>query len=307
MKEGLSELSEQLRQAETPSAKERLQVLYWLKQDPAPSISAIAKGVGKHRNTVQTWLSNYREGGVEGMFKIKKSPGGVRVIPQWAETALGRRLQELNHGFSSYGKVQQWLAETLGIEAEYHAVYQMTRYRLKAKLKVARPQNCKQDSVQREAFKQTIADALNLLSQYTHRVGQHERPIRYFAQDEIRFGLHTFIGRLITACGVKPIGQWQWLFKAFWLYGAVESATGESFFLQFSHVDTVCYQWFLDEFSQAYPHSLNILQVDNGRFHPSFVTLAREFKVRTVKPLAGEGLELFGTYSSSPSIDEVHA
>jgi hypothetical protein len=25
----------------------------------------------------------------------------------------------------------------LGVEAEYHAVYQMTRYRLKAKLKVA--------------------------------------------------------------------------------------------------------------------------------------------------------------------------
>lgn len=75
------------------------------------------------------------------------------------------------------------------------------------------------------------------------------------------------MGRLITACGVKPVGSWQWLFKAFWLYGAVEPATGESFFLQFSHVDTECYQRFLDEFSQAYPDSLNILQVDNGRFH----------------------------------------
>ena len=55
VKESLKDLSEQLRQAETPTAKERLQVLYWLKQDTAPSISAIAQGVGKHRNTVQTW------------------------------------------------------------------------------------------------------------------------------------------------------------------------------------------------------------------------------------------------------------
>lgn len=93
--------------------------------------------------------------------------------------------------------------------------------------------------------------------------------IRYFAQDESRFGLKTLVGRLITACGIKPIGQWQWLFKAFWLYGAVEPATGESFFLQFSHVDTQCYQRFLDELSKAYPDSLNILQVDNGRFHTS--------------------------------------
>ena len=101
----------------------------WLKQDNAPSISAIAKAVGKHRNTVrhfsgegflrkdasQTWLSKYREGGVEVMLKFNKSPGGVRVIPQWgatfrgegssrklaSENALAKRLQEPNHGFSS--------------------------------------------------------------------------------------------------------------------------------------------------------------------------------------------------------------
>jgi transposase len=156
VKESLHDLIEQLRQAETATVKERLQVLYWLKQDNAPSISAIAQAVGKHRNTVQTWLSYYREGGLKAMLTIKKSLGGVRVIPQWAETALAKRLQEPNHGFASYGAVQQWLAETLGVEAEYHAVYQMTRYRLKAKLKVARPQNNKQDSEQREAFKQTL-------------------------------------------------------------------------------------------------------------------------------------------------------
>jgi hypothetical protein len=107
------------------------------------------------------------------------------------------------------------------------------------------------------------------VNQYAQQVLQDKRPIRYFAQDESRFGLKTLIGRLITACGIKPIGQWQWLFKAFWLYGAVEPTTGESFFLQFSHVDTVCYQAFLDEFSKAYSDSLNILQVDNGRFHTS--------------------------------------
>lgn len=96
---------------------------------------------------------------------------------------------------------------------------------------------------------------------------QDQREIRYFAQDESRFGLKTLIGRLITASGIKPTGSWQWVFKAFWLYGTVEPATGESFFLQFSHVDTDCYQRFLNEFSKAYPDSLNILQVDNGRFH----------------------------------------
>ncbi|MCY6494560.1 transposase [Leptolyngbya sp. GGD] len=44
---------------------------------------------------------------------------------------------------------------------------------------------------------------------------------------------------------------------------------GASFFLQFSHVDSDCYQRFLDEFAQQFPESLNILKVDNGRFHAS--------------------------------------
>ena len=107
------------------------------------------------------------------------------------------------------------------------------------------------------------------MNQYERQTRPDSRPIRYFAQDESRFGLKTLLGRVITACGVKPIGAWQWLFKAFWLYGAVEPTTGNAFFLQFSHVDTDCYQRFLNEFSQQFPDSLNILQVDNGRFHKS--------------------------------------
>jgi|GEM_PF-3071678 len=50
----------------------------------------------------------------------------IKSSPQWAQKALQKRLKEHNHGFAS--------SEKLGIEAEYHALYQMTRYRLKAKL-----------------------------------------------------------------------------------------------------------------------------------------------------------------------------
>jgi transposase len=156
VKESVDELIQQLRQVKEPTAKERWQVLYWLKQEKAPTLSAIAKAIGKHRNTVGSWLLKYRDGGVEAMLEVKKAPGGVRVIPQWAEDALAKRLEDPKEGFASYGEVQQWLAQTLGVEAQYHAVYQMTRYRLKAKLKVARPQNNKQNLQQREAFQKTL-------------------------------------------------------------------------------------------------------------------------------------------------------
>ena len=59
----------------------------------------------------------------------------------------------------------------------------------------------------------------------------------------------------------------QWQFEAFYLYGAVEPLTGESFFLEFSYLNSVCFQAFLNEFSETYLDSLNILQVDNGSAH----------------------------------------
>ena len=156
VKESLEEIAKRLSHASKPIIKERLQVLYWLKQEKAPSISNIAKSIGRHRGTLQEWLKIYREEGLAGLEIVKSSPGGGnRVIPNWAETALSKRLKEPENGFASYGEVQQWLSQTLGVKAEYHAVYQLTRYRLKAKLKVARPQHYKQDKEQRLAFKKT--------------------------------------------------------------------------------------------------------------------------------------------------------
>ncbi|XGV98992.1 MAG: helix-turn-helix domain-containing protein [Leptolyngbya sp. BL-A-14] len=42
-----------------PNRKERLQVLYLLKLPEAMSISAIAKVMGRHRGSMQRWLSQY--------------------------------------------------------------------------------------------------------------------------------------------------------------------------------------------------------------------------------------------------------
>jgi len=70
VQESLVELTEQLRQVEDPRQKARLQVLYWLKQENAPSISAIAKALGRHRGTVQEWLAAYWTQGLVGMLEI---------------------------------------------------------------------------------------------------------------------------------------------------------------------------------------------------------------------------------------------
>lgn len=91
--------------------------------------------------------------------------------------------------------------------------------------------------------------------------------VRYWCQDETRLGLKTIQRRKLTAKGVKPVGKVQWQREAFYLYGVVEPKTGESFFYEFSHLDSVCFEHFLNLVSQQFPNSLNIIQLDNCSAH----------------------------------------
>jgi len=93
--------------------------------------------------------------------------------------------------------------------------------------------------------------------------------LRYWSQDESRMGLHTMQRRRLTGHGVKPQVQVLWDFTYLWLYGAVEPLTGESFFEEFTHLDTVCFEKFLELFASKYPRDLHIIQVDKDGFHSS--------------------------------------
>lgn len=156
IRETVAELEGLIQKQSRPNLKERLQVLYLLKLPEAMSVSGVAKVIGRHRGSVQRWLSQYREAGLEGLLETRQSPGRPRVIPDWAVVSLERRLSE-PAGFGSYTQVQQWLADTLNIKAEYATVHHLVRYRLGAKLKAARPVHAKQDSEALAAFKQTLA------------------------------------------------------------------------------------------------------------------------------------------------------
>lgn len=91
--------------------------------------------------------------------------------------------------------------------------------------------------------------------------------VRFFYQDETRIGLKTISGRKITAKGIKPKGKVQWQFQATYLYGVVEPTTGENFFFEFSHLNSECFQIFLELVAQTFPDELLIIQLDNGGFH----------------------------------------
>jgi len=71
----------------------------------------------------------------------------------------------------------------------------------------------------------------------------------------------------ITLCGVNPIQVHEPRYQNFYLYGAAEPSTGERFLIERDALNSEGFQDFMDAFSSAYSESLNILILDNGRFH----------------------------------------
>lgn len=92
-------------------------------------------------------------------------------------------------------------------------------------------------------------------------------PVRLWCQDETRIGLHVPAGRRMTARGVKPIKVMAPLYQYYWLYAAVQPATGTAFGWELPALDTACFQLFLDQFGQAHADRFNILVLDNAPAH----------------------------------------
>jgi transposase len=91
--------------------------------------------------------------------------------------------------------------------------------------------------------------------------------VKVFAQDETRIGLLPIMRHRITACGVQPLATVWHRFDNFYLVGAVEPLTGESFFLELPTLNTQTFQLWLEAFARTFAETLNILVLDNGAFH----------------------------------------
>jgi putative transposase len=152
IRETTEELKTFMRKEKDVLRHEKLQVLYWLKTQTVDSVSSAAVRVGKHRTTIQRWLSSYRSGGIEELLLQKPRSGRPRIMNSETVERLSKELSQ-PEGFSSYKEVHEWLTNCCEVKVAYRTVHQWTRYRLKAKLKVPRPVSEKQKSGAVEEFK----------------------------------------------------------------------------------------------------------------------------------------------------------
>jgi len=98
------------------------------------------------------------------------------------------------------------------------------------------------------------------------KTDEYESVNLYF-QDESRFGLMTYIGKCLTARGVKPIVNFQHVFKTTYLYGSYSPIDGDSFVWEINGVDSSIFELYLDDFSKYRPKEFKIVIIDNAGFH----------------------------------------
>jgi transposase len=153
--ESAEELKTRLHQQSEVKLKERVQALYLLKSEQVTELNALGKVLGRHPSTLYRWFEGYWARGLAGVLELGTGHNGrARAIPPGVEQALKQRLKE-PPGFKSYGAIQQWLREEYGLQIKYKTVHQTVRYRLKAKLKVARPSHLHREEAAGVAFKKT--------------------------------------------------------------------------------------------------------------------------------------------------------
>ncbi len=127
-------------------------MLYLLKSKQVFSRQELAQLIGRDNATITRWLRKYKDEGLVSLLEVKQAPGKIPLVRGTHLERLKQRLQE-PIGFHSYGEVQEWLAQELGINLAYKTVYQLVHYQLKAKLKVPRPQSIKQEAESQPHFK----------------------------------------------------------------------------------------------------------------------------------------------------------
>ena len=158
--ETADELKQLMHAQQKAKLKERVQALYLLKNERAKTLQDLVDFLGRSKSTIESWLTLYRKQGLLGLLAWNYHGGQPPAISESVLTELRGKLNQ-PQGFKNYGEVQQWLKEEYGLEIHYKTVYQTVHYKLKAKLKVARPTHLKRDDTAVVEFKKNSRPTLN--------------------------------------------------------------------------------------------------------------------------------------------------
>lgn len=260
--ESEEELLDMIKNEERGRFRDRLRLLWLLKSGKAETMEHAAELCSVARHTAARWFRRYETFGITELMRLKTVPGRSRAVPADVAECLKKRLSE-PEGFGSYDEIRIWIKENYHLDIPYKTVHKTVKCYLEAGPKTPRPSHIKKNEEEVREFKESFSDKI---SEITYN-NDNDMEVKIFSYDETRFGLITSLGKRITLRGVRPVGLIQRTFENYYIYGAADVSDGENFFLEFSNMNTDCFQCFLDKFSECFKYSINVMLIDNAGIH----------------------------------------
>lgn len=151
VKESLSELKQS--QKKHPHKFKPLQMLLLLKKNEQLTKMALAVQTGSSDKSIQTWRTQYLQGGLEAVLQERRGGKKKAAITEAAHQKLAARLNNPSEGFRTFTDIQQWLLDEFGIGMQYQAVNKYVKRRFGARPKVGRKSHVKKSAADEAVFK----------------------------------------------------------------------------------------------------------------------------------------------------------
>jgi transposase len=123
----------------------RLQMLILIKEEKAFSKRELADALGVNHNSVQTWRTAYKKGGLTALLKFERGGFKPSVIPPKVHRAIEKRFKNPIGAFNGFEQLRSWIDEHYLPAINYQTVNKYVKRHFGAKLKVARKSHIQKD------------------------------------------------------------------------------------------------------------------------------------------------------------------
>ena len=155
VKESLKELKFFLKKGPSHHSSKIRMLIEIKKSDLALSKNELADRIGVNHNSIQTWRSKYKKGGINSLLKDGRIGFKPSIITPASHKRIELKLNAPEAAFSSYKQLHEWVEKNLIEGVNYNSLRHYVKRHFGTKLKVPRKSHIRKDKEAVEVFKKT--------------------------------------------------------------------------------------------------------------------------------------------------------
>ena len=156
IKESILTLKKLRSKQHTLKREKRLKSLLLIKTGKFETRQQVADSVSVHIRTLEHWLKDYKEGGIDQMLTDKPRKKTSKIITAEIHNGLSQRVNDSHNPFLGYWDAQNWVKQQYGVDVKYHRIREYLIQHFKTKLKTPRKSHYKKDDGAEKVFLKTL-------------------------------------------------------------------------------------------------------------------------------------------------------